>query len=111
MGSKRKNVDQLTKDLEDVIRKLYTQIQGTDEEKRKTITKEVEAKINSIESAQKARKASRFKARATEIPDDIDTLMKEFGYTSIFSVFKNMKRNGIYTKRKILKGSCSKFNE
>ncbi len=102
MGSKRKNIDQLTKDLEDVIRKLYTQIQGTNEEKRETITKEVEAKINSVESAQKARKASRFKARATEIPDDIDTLMEEFGYTSIFSVFKNMKRNGIYTKRKIL---------
>ncbi len=102
MGNKRKNVDQLTKDLEDVIRKLYTQIQGTDEEKREAITKEVEAKINSIESAQKARKASRFKARAGEIPDDLETLMREFNYEKKTSLYALMSKNGIYGKGRIL---------
>ena len=55
MGSKRKDAEQLTKDLEYVIRRLYTQIQGTDEEKREAIMQSVEAKIKSLEAQEKAK--------------------------------------------------------
>ena len=131
MGSKRKNVDALTKDLEEVIRKLYTQMQGTYEEKREAIIQEVGTSIESVEKARQERqeerqrkiaeyerkkrerakelrkqkkeaKLDRFKQRAGQIPDDINTLMKEFGYESKSIVFANMRKNGIYGKNKIL---------
>ncbi len=106
MGSKRKNAEQLTKDLEDVIRRLYTQIQGTDEEKREAIIQSVETKIKSLEAQEKAKqetaKATRFKARAAEIPDDLETLMREFNYGNKSSVCSIMRIYGIYGKIKIL---------
>ena len=131
MGSKRKNVDGLTKDLEDVIRKLYTQMQGTYDEKREAIIQKVGTSIESVEKARQERqeerqrkiaeyerkkrerakelrkqkkeaKLDRFKQRAGQIPDDINTLMKEFGYESKSIVFANMRKNGIYGKNKIL---------
>ncbi len=126
MGSKRKNVDGLTKDLEDVIRKLYTQMQGTYDEKREAIIQKVGTSIESVEKARQEKqgkideyrrkkqeeakrlkvqkreaKLDRFKQRAAEIPDDIETLMQEFNYKQS-SVFVNMKSNGIYGKNKIL---------
>ena len=129
MGGKKKNVDKLTKDLKDILRKIYTQMPGTYEEKREAIIQQVGISIESVEKARQEKqeqrqrktdeyrrkrqerskklrnqedKLARFKQRAAEIPDDTETLMKEFNYKNRSLVNTYMSNYGIYGETKIL---------
>ncbi len=116
---KIKSEEELTKDLEAVIRKLYRQLQGTDEEKKAIITKKANDFIDNVDEIDKQKqkrqrtnkKAEReqqtavseekFKQRAAQIPDDIKKLESEFGI-STSNAYRKLQEYGIYNRTQIV---------
>lgn len=109
-----KSEEQLTKDLEAVLRKLYNRIEGTDEEKRKAIDEKVKTSIQSIaskieakqkastENIQSAKRAKEEFIKAAMENPDADELAKMFGYNRNYA-YEKMKKLGICTKTQIVK--------
>ena len=63
-----------------------------------------------MDKVTKKEKINRFKQRAAEIPDDAETLMKEFGYANKSIVIATRKYYGIYGATKIKQAIREKAN-
>ena len=125
---KSKLEEELTKELEAVIEKLYAEIQETNEQKNKLITNIIKNKIKSLNESEKLKKEEerktsqksgrkpgskisktvKFLERVAEIPDDPKTLMEEFGYSSVNTVYNTMRRNAIYNRTEIVQAIQAK---